>query len=77
MNIYTNSHYAFEVAHNFEMRFNLFNTDYKRILKPGCRIIVMQLSVQLAIIKTTGHSKFNTMEAKRNQLADVQPKREL
>ena len=37
----------------------------------------MQLSMQLAIIKTTGHSKFNTMEAKRNQLADAQPKRQL
>ena len=50
--------------------FNL-STTYKLKKK---QVKNIQLPKQLAIIKTIGHSKSDTMEAKRNQLADAAAK---
>lgn len=50
--------------------FNLLSTTYKFKNKTK-QVTDIQRPEQLAIIKTIGHSKSDTMEAKRNQLADA------
>lgn len=79
-NIYTDSRYAFEVAHDFGMlwkQYGLLISSGNKI-KNGpyawellCAII---LSATLAIIKIIGHFILKSLAAKRNHLANISAK---
>lgn len=82
-NVYADSHYAFEVSHDFGMLWKhqkfikpwCYNQEsLLKILKNGKQVAGLlsgiQLPKQLAIIKIPVHSKSDSMEAKGNQLID-------
>lgn len=76
-NVYTDSSYAFGVAHNFEMLWKQrgFLTSSEQPTKDGKQVAelldVIQQPKQVAIIKIPGHSNAAPMEAKGNDLADT------
>ena len=75
-NIYTDSCYAFGVAHDFGMLWKQrgFLTSSGQPIKSGRQVVelldAILLPHALAIIKISGHSKADTTEAKGNSLAD-------
>lgn len=75
-NIYSNSRYAFVVAHDFSMLWKPrgFLTSAGQPIKNGRQVAelldAILLPSALAIIKASGHSKADTAEAKGNSSAD-------
>ena len=79
-NIYTDSRYAFKVAHDFRMLWQQrgFLASNRNKIKNGPYVQelldAILLPAILAIIKIPGHSKLDSLEAKWNHLADISAK---
>ena len=73
-NIYTDSHCAFGIAHDFGMLWK-GNSSQESPLKNGKLVAelldAIQQTKQLAIVKIPGHSKATTMEAKGSHFTNA------